>query len=289
MTQASHWQCGRFALPLDVPRVMGIVNLTPDSFSDAEHLTTPQLALRHCERLLAEGAHILDLGAESSRPGAQSVSLSEELDRLLPVLREAVHLGVPISVDTCKPDVMRTALDLGADIVNDIWALRQPGAADVVAAHPSCGVCLMHMHRSPADMQLQPMTGSVVPQVAAFLRQRVAVLRELGIAEQRIVLDPGIGFGKTVEQNFELLAGQGALEALGLPMLAGWSRKGSLGQVTSFPVEQRLVPSVVAAVLAVQHGAAIVRVHDVAQTVAALKVWDATMQAQTRISEKRTS
>lgn len=289
MTQASHWQCGRFALPWDVPRVMGIVNLTPDSFSDAEHLTTPQLALRHCERLLTEGAHILDLGAESSRPGSQPVSLDEELARLLPVLREAVRLGVPISVDTCKPAVMRAALDLGADIVNDIWALRQPGAAAAVAAHPNCGVCLMHMHRTPADMQLQPMAGSAVPQVVAFLRERLGLLQGLGVAKQRIVLDPGIGFGKTVEQNFELLAGQPALLALGLPLLAGWSRKGSLGHVTGLPVDQRLLPSVLAAVLAVQQGASIVRVHDVAPTVAGLKLWHAVQQAQTRVSEKRTS
>lgn len=266
------WRCARFAVPLDEPRVMGIVNLTPDSFSDSQHLDTPKLALRHCERLLAEGAHMLDLGAESSRPGAQPVTVEEELARLLPVLREAVHFGMPISVDTCKPEVMRAALDLGADIINDIWALRQPGAMEVVAQHTQCGVCLMHMHRSPADMQLHPMQGAAMPAVLAFLRERTQALVARGVAPERVVLDPGIGFGKSVAQNFELLQQQKDLLGLGFPVLAGWSRKGSLGQVTGLPVQQRLVPSVVAAVLAVQQGAAIVRVHDVADTVAALKV-----------------
>ncbi len=274
-SRATKWRCTRFTLALDEPRVMGIVNLTPDSFSDQTRLSSPRAALQHCERLLREGAHILDLGAESSRPGAHAVSLDEELGRLLPVLREAVHFGVPISVDTYKPEVMQAALDLGADIINDIWALRQPGALDAIAAHPTCGVCLMHMHRTPADMQLQPMQGPALAQVCDFLRERAAALCALGVVQERIVLDPGIGFGKTVSQNFQMLAGQSALLDLGFALLAGWSRKGSLGQVTGLPVEQRLVPSVLAAVLAVQRGAHIVRVHDVAETVAALKVWRA--------------
>jgi dihydropteroate synthase len=198
----------------------------------------------------------------------------------MPVLREAVRFGVPISVDTCKPEIMREALDLGVDIVNDIWALRQPGALDVVAAHASCGVCLMHMHGEPMTMQRSPMQGDAVPQVRDFLRERSDALRARGVSVARIAWDPGIGFGKTVEQNFALLARQRELLPEGYPLLAGWSRKSSLGQVTGVPVQQRMVPSVAAALLAVDRGAAIVRVHDVRETVAALQVWSATQAAQ---------
>ena len=226
----------------------------------------------HCEKLLVDGAHILDIGGESSRPGTPPVPLDEELARVLPVLREAVTLGVPVSVDTYKPEVMREALALGADIINDIWALRRPGAREAVAAHPNCGVCLMHMHGEPETMQRAPMEGDAVPQVLAFLQEATDPLREQGMDAARIAWDPGIGFGKTVEQNFALLARQRELLAGGYPLISGWSRKSSLGNVTGLPVNERLAPSLAAALLAVERGAHVVRVHDVKETLAALKV-----------------
>ena len=273
------WQTSRFDLDLTTCRVMGIVNVTPDSFSDGGQHASTAAALRHCEQLLKEGADMLDIGGESTRPGSPALPLQEELLRVLPVLREAVRLGVPISVDTYKPQVMQAALDLGADIVNDIWALRQSGAAQVVAAHPRCGLCLMHMHRDPQTMQTSPMQGDVVPQVLTFLELQAQYLEALGIEKSRIAIDPGIGFGKTVQQNFALLARQRELLALGYPVLAGWSRKSSLGAVTGLPVQERLGASVAAALLAVQQGARIVRVHDVRDTVGALATWRA-MQEQ---------
>ena len=273
------WQTARFDLDLTHARVMGIVNVTPDSFSDGGQHASTAAALRHCEQLLKEGADMLDIGGESTRPGSPALPLQEELLRVLPVLREAVRLGVPISVDTYKPQVMQAALDLGADIVNDIWALRQSGAVQAVAAHPRCGLCLMHMHRDPQTMQTSPMQGDVVPQVLTFLELQAQYLEALGIEKSRIAIDPGIGFGKTVQQNFALLARQRELLALGYPVLAGWSRKSSLGAVTGLPVQERLGASVAAALLAVQQGARIVRVHDVRDTVAALATWRA-MQGQ---------
>jgi dihydropteroate synthase len=260
---------------------MGIVNVTPDSFSDGGRYASAGSALRHAEQLLDDGADILDIGGESSRPGAPQVPLDVELARVLPVVREAVKFGVPISVDTYKPQVMQAVLDAGADIINDIWALRQPagvghlGAADVVAQHPSCGVCLMHMHREPQTMQSVPMQGDVMAQVLLFLKQAAEDLRRLGVDPSRFMLDPGIGFGKTVEQNFSLLARQRELLALGFPLLAGWSRKSAIGAVTGLDMTNRMAPSIVAAVLAVQNGASVVRVHDVRETVAALNVWQA--------------
>ncbi|GKT14335.1 dihydropteroate synthase [Acidovorax sp. SUPP2522] len=254
---------------------MGIVNATPDSFSDGGRHATTADAMRHCESLLAQGADILDIGGESTRPGSPAVSLDEELARVLPLVRSAVGLGVPLSIDTYKPEVMRAVLDLGADIINDIWALRQPGAMAVVAGHPACGVCLMHMHRDPQTMQAAPMEGDVVSQVLSFLEQCALDLHALGVEKSRIVLDCGIGFGKTVEQNFALLACQPLLSRAGYPWLAGWSRKSSLGAVTQWPVSERMVPSVAAALLAVERGVRIVRVHDVRETVAALQVWQA--------------
>ena len=274
------WQTTRYRLDLARPQVMGIVNATPDSFSDGGQHASASAALRHCEQLLKDGAHILDIGGESTRPGSPAVPLDEELARVLPVVREAVQLGVPISVDTYKPEVMQAALDLGADIVNDIWALRQPGAAEVVARHGRCGVCLMHMHRNPQTMQAAPMQGDVVPQVLSFLGLAAHGLQGLGVPKTHIVLDAGTGFGKTVEQNFALLARQRELLALGYPLLAGWSRKSSLGAVTGLPVHDRLIPSVAAAVLAVERGARIVRVHDVRETAAALAVWNALNEQQ---------
>lgn len=284
--QTMIWQTTRFRIDLTTPKVMGIVNVTPDSFSDGGQHASTRAALAHCEQLLKEGADILDLGGESTRPGATPLSLEDELARVLPVVRGAVKLGVPVSVDTYKPRVMQAVLDLGADIVNDIWALRWQDAADaldgrkVVADHPACGVCLMHMHGEPRTMQVKPMEGDVLPAVQAFLHEIAQDLRSRGVAPERIVLDPGIGFGKTVQQNFSLLARQRELLALGYPLLAGWSRKSSLGAVASPPegaalpagVHERMAPSVAAALLAVERGAAIVRVHDVLPTVQALKV-----------------
>ena len=265
------WQTSRFRIDVTQPQVMGIVNVTPDSFSDGGRYAP----LAHCEQLLKDGAHMLDIGGESTRPGAQPVSLEDELARVLPVVREAVRLNVPVSVDTYKPQVMQAVLDAGADIVNDIWALRQPGAAAVVAAHPSCGVCVMHMHGEPQTMQTLPMNGSVIGAVSQFLSDCARNLQSQGVAATRIALDPGVGFGKTVAQNFELLSAQAELMALGYPLLVGWSRKSSLGAVTGCEVGERLMPSVAAALLAVERGARIVRVHDVAQTVQALNVWQA--------------
>ena len=279
-----HWQTTRFELDLARPWVMGIVNLTPDSFSDGGQHAQGSQALRHAELLLHQGADILDVGAESTRPGALAVPLDEELARLMPFLREAVRWQVPISVDTYKPEVMQAVLDLGVDIVNDIWALRQPGAERVVAAHPSCGVCLMHMHRDPQTMQLQPMSGDVVSAVAQFLQARMQSLLAQGVDASRLVLDPGIGFGKTVVQNFELLARQSVLMGAGRPLMAAWSRKSSLGAVLaqdgpSPPPSERLSASVAAALMAVERGARLVRVHDVKPTVDALRVWQALQSA----------
>lgn len=269
------WQTSRFLLDLERPRVMGIVNVTPDSFSDGGAHDSLGAALAHCEQLLKDGADILDIGGESTRPGSPAVGLADELARVLPLVREAVKLGVPISVDTYKPEVMQAVLDLGADIINDIWALRQPGAAAVVAGHAQCGVCLMHMHSVPQSMDREHMQGDAVVQVRDFLQASAQALEALGVARARIVLDAGTGFGKTVAQNFALLAREAELAALGYPLLAGWSRKGSLGQVTGLPVGERMVPSVAAALLSVERGARIVRVHDVRDTVMTLKVWQA--------------
>ncbi|MFY8125903.1 MAG: dihydropteroate synthase [Hydrogenophaga sp.] len=272
------WQTSRFDIDLQRPRIMGIVNVTPDSFSDGGRHSSASEALAHAEQLLREGADILDVGGESTRPGAPAVSLEEELARVLPVVRGALAWGVPISVDTYKAEVMQAALDAGADIINDVWALRQNGALAVVAQHPSCGVCLMHMHRDPQSMQVAPMQGDVIEPVKAFLRERAEAVRDAGVADSRVVLDPGIGFGKTVEQNFELLSRQSALLDMGLPILAGWSRKSSLGSVTGQSVAaDRVVASVAAAVLALERGARVLRVHDVAPTVQAAAVWRAAL------------
>lgn len=269
------WQTTRFLIDLSQPQVMGIVNVTPDSFSDGGQHAHTRAALAHCEKLLKDGANILDIGGESTRPGAPAVSLGDELARVLPVVREAVRLNVPISVDTYKAEVMQAVLDVGADIINDVWALRQAGSQRVVVSHASCGVCLMHMHGEPQTMQTLPMQGNSIQPVVEFLKNHAQSLQTLGVAPDRIALDPGVGFGKTVAQNFELIAHQNQLVALGYPLLVGWSRKSSLGAVTGCEVVERMVPSVAAAVLAVERGARLVRVHDVAQTVQALKVWQA--------------
>lgn len=268
------WQTTRFRIDLARPKVMGIVNVTPDSFSDGGRHGDASTALAHCEQLLAEGADILDIGGESSRPGAAPVPVEQELARVLPVIQGALQFGVPLSVDTVKPEVMQRVLDLGADIVNDINALRLPGALEAVAAHPKCGVCLMHMHGDPATMQSRPAYDDVVAEVSDFLHERAAALLQRGVKLERIVFDPGIGFGKSVAHNLELLRRQRELLALGRPLLLGWSRKSTLGTITGRPVGERLAASVAAALASVQLGARVVRVHDVAATVDALKVWD---------------
>ena len=286
------WQTTRFEIDLMGPKIMGIVNVTPDSFSDGGQFfgsgSGIASAFAHCEQLVKDGADILDIGGESSRPGALPLPLADELARVLPVLQHALTLGVAVSIDTYKPEVMQVALDLGVDVINDIWALRQPGALEVVAAHPNCGVCLMHMHREPQTMQAKPVQGDVVAEVLTFLKHQAKVLQASGVKHDRITLDPGIGFGKTVEQNFALLARQYELLAAGYPLLAGWSRKSSLAAVSSTSLElvaqmniaDRMVPSVVAAVLAVERGARVLRVHDVRETAQALKVWAASKMSE---------
>ena len=268
------WRTTRFDLDVSHPLVMGIVNVTPDSFSDGGLLASSAGAISHAETLIEEGAHILDVGGESTRPGATSLSADEEWQRIGPVLKQVVKWDIPVSVDTYHPQTMQKALDLGVDIVNDVWAFRQKGALEAVASS-RCGLCMMHMHGEPATMQLHPMVGNVMDELSVFFQTQLALIDEAGIDQSRVVLDPGIGFGKTVEQNFEILRKQSQLLHFGQPLMVGWSNKSSLGAVSGLPVDQRLVPSVVAAVLAAERGARILRVHAVAKTVAALSVWKA--------------
>ena len=267
-------RCGRFSLALDRPLVMGIVNVTPDSFSDGGRFLDPRAAVAHARELIEQGADILDIGAESTRPGAQPVSAADEIGRLRPVLDALRESRVPISVDTMKPEVMRAALDLGAAMINDVAALAAPGALDAVAAS-DCGVCLMHMQGEPRSMQAAPHYDDVVGEVKAFLAARVEACLRAGVARERIVVDPGLGFGKTVEHNFELLRGLPQLAQLGRPLLVGWSRKSSLGRITGRAPQDRLAASLAAALLALQRGARILRVHDVKETRDVIAVWQA--------------
>lgn len=263
--------CGRFWLNLDRPLVMGIVNLTPDSFSGDGLLGDVDAAIGHARRQLEAGADILDVGAESSRPGATPTPEDEELRRLLPVIGEISRWGVPVSVDTYKPAVMRAALAAGASMINDIAALTVPEAMAAVAGS-DCAICLMHMQGAPGSMQLAPHYDDVIGEVRDFLSARVDACRRAGIADNRLVLDPGFGFGKTLEHNLALFRALTAASPQGLPLLAGVSRKTMLGAITGRPVEERQAASVAAALLAVQKGAKIVRVHDVAATRDALAV-----------------
>jgi len=250
---------------------MGVVNVTPDSFSDGGRYLDPKAAVLHARTLIDEGADILDIGAESSRPGASGISADEELTRLVPVLEGLRDSPVPVSVDTAKPEVMKAALGAGASMINDITALTAPGALDAVA--PSgAAICLMHMQGEPRTMQSEPRYGDVVAEVRAFLAGRVAAAEGSGIARERIVVDPGFGFGKTVAHNFELLRKLDRIADLGVPVMAGWSRKSTLGTITGRNADGRLAASLAAALLAVERGARIVRVHDVAATRDALKV-----------------
>jgi len=263
--------CGSYTLPLRRPLIMGIVNVTPDSFSDGGQFLDPAAAIERAAHLVEEGADILDIGGESTRPGAESVSAEAELARVLPVLRAARELPVPVSVDTLKPEVMRVALDEGASMINDVNALRAPGALEAVRGS-SCGLCLMHMQGEPRTMQAAPRYDDVLAEVKAFLAQRVAACEAAGIARERLVIDPGFGFGKSGQHNLALLRGLSALRDLGVPVLAGLSRKSTLGTITGRGSEDRLAASLAAALLAVERGAAIVRVHDVAATRDALLV-----------------
>ena len=269
-----HWQTRRFRIDLSRPRVMGIVNVTPDSFSDGGRHDDTRAAIAHCERLVAEGADILDIGGESTRPGAPRVDADSEWARIADVLAAAVTLGVPVSVDTFKPEVMRRALAAGADIINDVQALQMPGALAAVAGS-GAGVCLMHMRGEPASMMELAVYGDVIAEVSAFLAQRAQAARDSGIPAECITLDPGYGFAKTAEHNLRLLAGQQCLTELGYPLLVGWSRKRTLGDITGRPVGERLAASLAAALRAVSAGVHVLRVHDVPATVDALKVWAA--------------
>ena len=264
--------CGRFRLSLERPLIMGVVNITPDSFSDGGRFLDPAAAIAHAHKLIEEGADLVDLGAESSRPGAAAVvGADEELRRLLPVLRGLRDVPVPVSVDTIKPEVMRAGLAEGASMINDINGLRAPGACSAVAASDAA-VCIMHMQGTPGTMQQHPRYADVVAEVKAFLHERVRAARDAGIAAERIAIDPGFGFGKTLDHNLELLRHLRDFDAIGVPLIAGWSRKSSLGMITGNPAGERLAASIAAALIAAQNGARILRVHDVAATHDALAV-----------------
>ncbi|SMF99549.1 Dihydropteroate synthase [Burkholderia singularis] len=281
-------QCGRFTLTFERPLVMGILNVTPDSFSDGGRYIDRHAALAQAQRMLAEGADLLDIGGESTRPGAPPVPLDEELERVIPLV-EALHgLGVPLSIDTYKPAVMRAALAAGADLVNDIWGLRQPGAIDAVR-DSTCGLCVMHMLGEPPTMQLhEPAYRDVVSDVRSFLAERTDTLVQAGVDPRRISVDPGFGFGKAViEHNYALLAhlrdtAPARPGGRAYPVLAGMSRKSMLGALIGRPAGERVAASVAAAVCAAERGAAIVRVHDVAPSVDALKIWGAMRDAARR-------
>jgi len=267
--------CAGRALALDRPRIAGIVNVTSDSFSDGGQFLDPQRAIAHGLMLVEEGADLLDIGGESTRPGALEISADEEIARVVPVIEAlAKQTSVPIAVDTSKPEVMRAAAAAGAGIINDVYALRRDGALDA-AAELKLPVCLMHMQGEPRTMQEAPHYDDVVGEVKRFLADRIFACELAGIEKKRIVVDPGFGFGKTLEHNLALLRGLDQLAALGVPLLAGLSRKGMIGALTGRDVEHRAAGSAAAALIAVQKGAMIVRVHDVAATRDALAVWQA--------------
>ncbi|MDH0682652.1 dihydropteroate synthase [Achromobacter animicus] len=275
---ANNFLCGRFEFDLERPLVMGIVNVTPDSFSDGGQHDDTDSAVAHARQLIEEGAQILDLGGESTRPGADPVSVADELNRLLPVVEALRDCGVPLSIDTFKPEVMRATLDAGADMINDIYGFRQPGAIEAVS-QSRCGLCVMHMKGEPRTMQAAPPEYTdLIGEIGLFLGARAQKLRAAWIDPRRIVLDPGFGFGKTAEQNFQLLRRLSSLRSTGYPLLIGLSRKNMIGQATGRPVGDRLPGSIAAALACVARGASIVRVHDVAATVDALKVWQAAEQ-----------
>lgn len=278
------WRCGRFLFDFSKhqrPLVMGILNATPDSFSDGGKFRTPSDAIAQAERMIANGVDIIDIGGESTRPGAEPVALQEELDRVLPVIEALKDCGVALSIDTYKAETMRQALKAGVDCVNDIWALRQEGAVDAILEsdkdnlNKQCGLVLMHMQRDPQTMQFDPEYQDVIAEVKEFLQERVNLLVNQGVAKNRIAVDPGFGFGKSLEHNLKMLAEFDQFSQLGYPVLAGISRKSMLGKLTGRDTNERVAPSVAAAILAADRGARIIRVHDVPETVDALKIWAA--------------
>lgn len=268
-----HLHCGQFSLFLNRPLVMGIVNVTPDSFSDGGQHASTAAAIAHANKLREEGADILDIGGESTRPGAAEVGIQQELDRVLPVIEGLRDLGIPLSIDTWKPQVMRAALAAGASMVNDVNALQADGAMQTLV-QSDAAVCLMHKQGTPQTMQQHPHYADVMAEVKDFLCARIAACVQAGIPRERIVIDPGFGFGKTLAHNLDLLRQMSSLGDLGVPLLAGLSRKSMLGAITGREVGDRMAASVAAAMLAVQRGAAIVRVHDVRETVDALKLME---------------
>ncbi len=272
------WRCGRFLFDFtkrQYPIVMGILNATPDSFSDGGKFRTPQDAIAQAERMIANGVDLIDIGGESTRPGAEPVALQEELDRVLPVIEVLKHCGVALSIDTYKAETMRQALNAGVDCVNDVWALRQEGAVNAILENTHCGIVLMHMQRNPQTMQFDPEYQDVIADVSLFLQERAQVLMTVGIEANRIAIDPGFGFGKSLEHNLNLLKNFAAFSKLGYPVLAGLSRKSMLGKITGKDTNERVASSVAAAIMAADRGARIVRVHDVPETVDALKLWGA--------------
>jgi dihydropteroate synthase len=277
------WRCGRFLFDFSKhkrPLVMGILNATPDSFSDGGQFRTATDAVKQAELMIANGADLIDIGGESTRPGAVPVPLQEELDRVLPVIEALKDCGVALSIDTYKAETMHQALRAGVDCVNDVWALRQEGALQAVLdssnyQKDSCGIVLMHMQRDPLTMQFNPDYQNVVAEVGLFLKQRADLLIEQGVSADRIAIDPGFGFGKSLEHNLAMLAHFEQFSRLEYPVLAGISRKSMLGKITGRETNERVASSVAAAILAVERGAKIVRVHDVPQTVDALKLWEA--------------
>jgi len=278
LNQPATWRCGRFLFDFSKrqrPLVMGILNATPDSFSDGGKFRTPKDAIAQAERMIFNGVDIIDIGGESTRPGAEPVSLQEELDRVLPVLEALKDCGVALSIDTYKAETMRQALNVGADCVNDIWALRQDGAVEAVLENADCGIVLMHMQRDPQTMQFDPEYEDVIVEVMKFLGERAQFLVQKGVNQNRIAIDPGFGFGKSLEHNLNLLANFGLFSKLTYPVLAGISRKSMLGKIIGKDTDERVSPSIAAAIMAADRGAKIVRVHDVPETVDALKLWDA--------------
>jgi dihydropteroate synthase len=265
-------RCGRHLLDLTRPRVMGVLNVTPDSFSDGGRFLDLDRALAHARAMLADGADIVDIGGESTRPGALPTSEADEIERVIPIVEALVSDDAVISVDTMKPAVMRAAIAAGASMINDVRALQASEALEIVAKHDTA-VCLMHMQGEPRTMQSGPMYGDVVADVRRFLEERVVACKAAGIAEERIAVDPGFGFGKTVAHNLRLMRELSAIASLGWPIVAGLSRKSTLGALTGRSADDRLAASIAAALSAVAHGASIIRVHDVRETVDALKVW----------------